>query len=500
MDRPDGLSAPGRAEVWPERFLFFGAAVYALMFLWRGAVLVSYPFDVDNSEAFLVHQGARLASGEFLYPPIEEFPYLVDNYPPVYPLLEAAGFVFTGPNFHWPRAVSLLSTLFTGALLAWWAFMIARSRAAAWLAALAFLSFYHVYDWSALARVDSAGVLFSILGLVVWLRGGGIAAAAMWFSLALFTKQSLFAAPLALLCLLWNEDRRAAGRLLGAMAGFGLAGWAAMLALSEGRAYLHLVAYNQNEYRFRDLWYYTRHWTTLYTVWGAAPLWILWRAWKDPAAVPNAPENRAVRLLAWYALFSLGEAALCGKIGSAPNYLLSPVCAAAVSLGVLYQYVKQSAAAAGRGLLAFFLIANAFQIVCAFHLPLPGRMPWNHPLDWSYTPSAADRQAGRVAALQMGNIEGPILSDRAGVPLVSGHPPVFQPFIFTQLTQQGLWDESRILDRIARREFPLILLQFDVSQPNWDRERFTPGFIEAVRNHYRLTRALGNNHLYAPKG
>jgi hypothetical protein len=75
---------------------------------------------------------------------------------------------------------------------------------------------------------------------------------------------------------------------------------------------------------------------------------------------------------------------------------------------------------------------------------------------------------------------------------------VFQPFILSQLSYQGLFDQSLINSRILNKEFSTMLLHFDLASPNWDRERFTPEMITAMRQAYRLEQQYDLYYLYQP--
>ena len=240
-----------------EAAVFAGLIFYSLVFLCHGVRLVLYPFDADNSEAYLVSQGWRLAQGEGLYPSIQEYPFHADNYPPFYPMLEAVGFWLTGPNFHYPRALSLAAALGCAALLAAWTRSLTASRASALFTALVFLSFYHVYDWCALARVDALGLWLTLSGLLAFRRFQTWWPAALFMLLALFTKQTFFAAPLAVLVALRARPREA-GFYLAFLLGMGGILFGLLIWSTGGRAFSHLVTFNHNDYRLSDLWYYAR--------------------------------------------------------------------------------------------------------------------------------------------------------------------------------------------------------------------------------------------------
>ncbi|MFB3786250.1 MAG: hypothetical protein ACE15F_07765 [bacterium] len=480
---------------WLYGLVLGGCALYALLFLYHGLCLVIYPFDADNSEAYLVYQGQRLTEGSFLYKPLNQEPYLVDNYPPLYPLLLALGYTFTGPNFHWPRALSLSATVLTAMLIGFWTYHRTRNQTVSFLAGMLYLSFYHVYDWGALARVDAVGVALALSGLMLFEVHRSWKAALPFFLLALFTRQTLYAAPLAVACTLaGSSNRKTAVAFLGGLTAGTAALYLVLLLLSSGEAWNHLVLYNANEFRWSDVWVYLRQWLFLYTVWGCAPLVILMSEYPGQTR-PGAPRSP---VLFWYTLFALGEAVLCGKIGSAPNYLLSLVAAAAVGMGtLLYQAQTEGHRQAGEQSFAYPM--SYVFLLAAFVLQIGATWHWPHRMDFSYTPTRADAQAGRMLQNELRRTPGPILSDRAGVALMAGHPPVFEPFIGTQLVRQGLWDQSPLLARIAARAFPKVILQFNLEDDNWDRERFTPELIAALREHYTRTRTLGPYRIYEPK-
>lgn len=474
--------------------LLLVTGLYAAIFFFHGIVLVLYPYDVDNSEAYLAYQGARLAQGEGLYQPMEEMPYLVDNYPPVYALFLALGYVFGGVNFHWARFLSFSSTILTAVLLGYWVALMVKNRMAALLTMLAYLSFYHVYDWGALARVDALGLLFGIGGIVLFLRSGSWTYALPLVLLALFTRQTFFAAPLAILFSLFASERRGAGLRFGlALLGTGLVFFLLLMAMTSGRAFTHLVTYNANEYLLSDLWIYTRHWFFLYPVWGSVPLLLLatsrWRS--------SESESSQQILLTYFTLFALLEAALCGKIGSAPNYLLTLACATSVGVGCLFARLmeiskisveKETRAMASP--IVLFVLVSLVQQLNVFH--------WPYVRDWALTPTQELTRTGQAVQLALQRTEGPVLSDRAGIPLVAGHDPVFEPFICTQLAKQGLWEQSLLLQRIEGSEFTIVLLQFDLNAPDWDRKRFTSEMIASLQKHYMLERRIGPYFLYRP--
>ncbi len=471
--------------------LLAGWGLYAVLYGYHGTRLVQFPFDQDNSEAYLVYQGQRLAQGEMLYAPLEEEPYLVDNYPPVYPLLLAAEFIFTGPNFHWPRLLSFLSSLGIACCAGFITYYYTRERLSAVFSAIVFLSFYHVYDWGAYARVDSVGCLFAVLGLTVFIYTRDWRIPLGLCLLALFTRQTFFAAPLAIFFSLYPQSKKQAITFLLSLILLSLILFSLLLLLSQGRALNHLILYNQNEITAQNLLNFLRHWVFLYTIFGCVPLGILF-AHRESRDYPY----QHVTPLAWFSLFAFGEALFSGKVGAAPNYFFSLVTASAAGVGIVFSYILEygkEATNRGKHLLAMVLIAGfVFQWFNTWHWP-------NTSQAFAYTPTREDTQSGRYVQRILQETAGPVLSDLAGTALMAGHPPIYEPFICTQLHLQGLWDEDTLLARIREREFTYVVLRFDLEEENIDRERFSQAMIDTLREHYSLQRQIGRYYLYQPK-
>ena len=484
--------SPGLLKAALALFLL-GCLLYALLFAYHGARQVMFPYDIDNSEGFLLYQAMRLAEGEFLYPPLAEAPYLVDNYPPVYPLLSAIVVKWTGPAFFWPRLLSFLATLGTACVLALWVKTLTQNRWAAVAAALVYLSFYHVYQWGALARVDALGVFFAVWALLRAERSGAGNSALGLLLLALFTRHSLLAAPLAVIAWLWQaQGWRAALRFGAALAISGVVLLGGLALFSDGRVFWHLVVYNINLFSLTDVWLNFRHWFLFYSVWGAMPFALVLLG----SRLSGLQGQSQGGLLVWFSLFAIGEALLCGKIGSAPNYFLPLAAAASAGVGIWLAHAWRAAWSVSSDKrdplpMAIFVAAGIIQLVATVH--------WPHTsVDFAETPTRTQTQAGRFIERDLRGIEGPVFADLAGIALRAGHNPSAQPFICTQLAREGKWAPQPFLDDLRTGAFQAVLFHFDVHSPNWDRRRFLPEMIEAVRHNYQLRNQVGRYYLYEP--
>ncbi len=81
-------------------------------------------------------------------------------------------------------------------------------------------------------------------------------------------------------------------------------------------------------------------------------------------------------------------------------------------------------------------------------------------------------------------IQGPVLSENMGILIAAGKPVIYEPYGFAQLAYAGLWDESKILNRLDRGEFPLIILESNLWHIT-QSSRFTPAFVQHLRQNYR---------------
>ena len=150
--KPVASLVPGISLIWALALTaLFGQF---LLYLAHAAVVLPYPFDLDQGEGYDLNAGWLLAQGRPIYTDNASYPYFSSNYPPLYSLVVALGILGWGPSLLLGRAVSLAATLGLGLLI----FGAARRRsgtpAGLVAAGLFFLSNY-VYHATLLARVNA---------------------------------------------------------------------------------------------------------------------------------------------------------------------------------------------------------------------------------------------------------------------------------------------------------------------------------------------------------
>ena len=114
----------------------------------------------------------------------------------------------------------------------------------------------------------------------------------------------------------------------------------------------------------------------------------------------------------------------------------------------------------------------------------------------SFSPMPDDYYAGSKIASILSNAEGPILSEDEGFCLISGHEVVFNPFIMSELAREKVWDQGPFVEWIKQGGPRVIMLRFDVNDPNnddrpgaggnagWDR--FTKEMESAISESYEI--------------
>jgi hypothetical protein len=182
-----------------------GCAVTAF----RSANELSPPESVVAAQSLmLVHDGT-------LYYDLNRYPYTVCAYMPIFYILEAGLVRAHVPVFQAGRMISLAAWCGLVALV-WNVVMLYTSnRNAAWLAAVLMASSSLLLFWGSIGQVDTLAVFFSVAAFLqfskFYVRGDAtLISAGVFAGLALFTKQTMVAAPAAIFLALWLRDKKRA--------------------------------------------------------------------------------------------------------------------------------------------------------------------------------------------------------------------------------------------------------------------------------------------------
>ena len=177
--------------------------------------------EFSPPESVVAAQSYMLAHDGTLYYDLNRYPYTVCAYTPVFYFLEA-GLIRLGlPAFTAGRLISFAALL----VLIWLCGKLARlytgSPYAAWCARLFAASSPLLLNWGSIAQVDTLACLLSVAAFYHYSRyhllgERRLPAALLLAVLAVFTKQTAVAAPVAICVLLWSRSWRKSAGFAGA--------------------------------------------------------------------------------------------------------------------------------------------------------------------------------------------------------------------------------------------------------------------------------------------
>lgn len=463
--------------------------------------ILVFPYAVDYGEGPLLDQAARIIAGERLYKPdLDRPPYVITNYPPLYPALMAVGSSVSG----WPllmvgRIISLLATLLSGLIIGLLAHRLTGSSPAGLLAAAFFLCNPIVLYWGPLARVDMLALGLSLLGLWLvltrWHCWPWLALASLALLAAFFTRQTYaLAAPLASVVWLWrNERRRSLAFGLG-LAGLALAGALLLDSISGGGYLQNTVTANVNRFSLRRTLMLAGNtlmiWPLVPALAGLQMLHVLdERSERRPTTSSDPGQMVLLYGLLPYTVAALASSIAIGKIGSNLNYFLEFIAALSVWAGIslvwLPQWRRLPTRIASWPVMAPAIWAVFIAVLLYASTVAPLRLALAEYEDLASEIAAAASQ-------------GQVLADRNMDMIVrAGQRLYLQPFEYRQLYDAGLWDPAPLTEEIAARRFSLIAIESPGS--DLSAERWPPPVVAAIAAYYTPTTQIKNIVLYEPQ-
>jgi hypothetical protein len=495
------------------------SALNALVFLAGAWFQIAYPYELDYGEGIVLWQAAHVFDLPTAYHPIDQYPFIVFHYPPVYHVLSRAAAFITGDLLIAGRTVSFalaLGAAILSGLLAATALRPASmgagaaddvdasagavpNRIAAFAAAPLLMLQLATLDWIPFMRVDIAAVFLALSGLLVFLRydtaAGRIAAAAL-FVTALFCKQTMIAAPLAaLVTLLVAGNVRGAVTLMGTSLVLGVAALGTLAWMTNGEFVRHLFLYNSNPFNLRQLVEFAiRNLDDAGIAIAlalAVPLGVGSAGqWARDAIAARA--GRAKLCLVCYAAAAGAVCLTAGKAGASMNYFLewnvSCCVLAAIASGELL-----SLGPARRLTMAGVVVSLMLGIFAVNHVP----RSINYVTMLRGKDSTLNARAAAVtrAAEAIAEVPGPVLSeDLLLLQRVNREVP-WEPAIITQLAETGLFDENLALGKIRAQTFGLIVaktLDLDPSRfPGGRHLLYTTRMRDAIHDAYEVRAKLG---------
>ncbi len=471
--------------------VWLGLFVYLAWTLWLGIVGLTYPYQLDYGEGIVLWFARQLAHGQPIYLKPDDVPYASSNYPPAALVLSAALMPIFGEGYVGGRLLNFASALLVAALIYRIVHSETRDRRASALAALFFLGSPYIYHWIPLFRVDLVGLAFAFGGVyALWefnrrpLTADRRVSAFYFclftftFLLALYTKHSLIAAPLAAFLTLWQRGRRIALAFAFVLGALGGALYLALDVVTRGGFTFGIIESNATVFLPEQLAALLRNFV------GTFPILLLVALWGWFARV----RAKRIGVLEWYAVTAFATLALAGRVGAWENYFFEALAIVCVFLG--FQIANRRAPIADTHH-ASRITQSAIPLLLLLQLALM----WHDPriaTDLIARDAPANQELARVLA----RTSGIIISEDMGALVTSGKPVVYYTFQYSSLARSGKWNQQWELNGLREGAFPLVILERGTREDVDHYRRFTREFVSALDRYYARTQTIGKYELY----
>ncbi len=472
--------------------VWMGLALYLAFTLWLGFLGLAYPYQLDYGEGIVLWFARELARGQSIYP-LPGAPWFASsNYPPVSMLLSAALMPLFGDGYAAGRLLNLASALIVAALIYRIVKIETNQARAGALAALFFIGSPYIYHWVPLFRADLIGLAFAFGGVYcTWKysrpsptasrQNGYVGGAIFLCLLALYTKQTLFAAPAAAFLAIFARSRRTAITFAIVLGALGGAMYLALDAATDGGFTFGLITSNATVFSMAQLLALLRNFGTTFPILLLLALW----AWA------NRVRARQIGVLEWYALISFAALVLAGRVGAWENYFFEALATACVFAGIAI--VRWQSPVASPPSTAVRPSSFVLPLLLLVQLALM----WHDPR------IAADLvaqglPANRQLAALLARTPGIVISEDMGALVTSGKPVVYYTFQYSSLARSGKWDQHWELDGLREHTFPLVILERGTREDVDHYRRFTREFVSALDRYYAHTQTIGTYEIYTP--
>ncbi|MDQ6694809.1 MAG: hypothetical protein M3014_10400 [Chloroflexota bacterium] len=484
---------------------------------------LQYPFPRPGSEGLILYESLLVKHGGSPYAPITPQQFISGPYPPVYYWLAAATLPDRLPDF---SQVGHISSLFmAGRLISLMAAFIAAvlmvplaifeggynrlGRRASLIAGLGglfagglFLTLPEVTVWATRFRGDMLMIALTAAGLTctaIATRGAEQArwawliAAAAFFTLAFFTKQTALAGPIAAGVYLLLREPRVGLKWVGLMGLFVLLPFGALDLLTGQWFYLKMVTYHSLPLRSLTLWRLLQFglWEDQWPLVVASLSFAIVRlSFLAKAAKERSPgwQKRTTTLAPIFLLATIATLPTGAIVGADHNHLLM----SGLALGfVMASLLARLLVELGQRVIDrwFFIAAPAAAALVALYLLVTAQPSSFYNPDLQMPRPEVAEQLRKIVlniSLNPGKL---FFADDPGLLALAGkETPYDDPFTMTALAQEGRWDEQTYRDMLRQGSFSLLVLSCAVYEtPTHCRaDVFTPGVLDAIRSGYKL--------------
>ncbi len=431
--------------------------------------IVRFDYLVDYGESFVLNQAYLLQNSWSvfdLYSSVEEAPFLLINYPPVYPVIVSL-FENAEISFVTGRLVSVIATLGIVFFSVFFLFLFPLRNRMVLIFPFILLTTYSFHLWSGLYRVDMLALFFLMGGLTFlrWEKAPPFLSA-LFLILAVYTRQTLLPLPAAIfLGGILTGNRRWEKTFI-----FWLVGCFILLVifqlLTGGEFFWHTVIGNRNELLVSNVMVWFRHLYRFSTFYILAWLFGLYCLLKQ-----HYKEKEWILLIVLFSFFATLFVLTISKVGSAVNYLMEWYISMILVISLAAGWETRSWRKA-----VIYILLIAFL----------GNLCFMRRFEWRRRPEASDILTYRRLERDIHEYPYPVVSYDGGVLLMAGKEVVFQPFVLTQLHRQGLWNASLLMEYLHGYPEYKVIFNFPVEQEGRIRDDMFPlTLIEEVQKEGR---------------
>jgi len=458
------VGAAGLLVLWP---LVSRLAVFATL----SASILRYPWVVDAAESVNIQSAFTLSQGHDPYGS-DVRGFVAAPYPPVYLVLSGLWLRIGGLSLLGGRVISLVATLVVAALAGYLVTRETGGRVAGVLAGVLFLVCGPTIVWATFYRQDLLALAFGLGGLawlVRWPEGRRAYGAIILFMLAVYTKQTALAAPVAAcLYMIWR-DRRSGVR-------FAVVCVVALVLPVVPLDLLTRHGFWRQVVSDHALWQ-AASFQKFVTRLGSAHLLLLVLAALGLLALLR---SRRPSLLAVYAPLGFATVIGSGAVGANNNHLLEPLLACSLLAGVFVGYcgVRWQQPRYAVALVGALLLV-------AVQVPRMGAVAAWYDATLLPSPTRAERLAQVTEMIRQA--DGEILTDDSFLLLRAGKQGAYQNVpMLGALASAGRWDEANLVNDLTTARFALVVIDTDVTRADLTGVYWSPAVLAALQQHYRL--------------
>jgi hypothetical protein len=442
------------------------------------------PFDLDYTSQELLDHLYHWVDTGLLYSNIDESPFRVLNYPPLFLFLAKMGTLISYSPLFWGRALNLFAFLITlGVTYKWLNLQKSSSYANLFFISLIACSFPAIYFLGQF-HLEYLGIALSLWGLYLLKTHHGFFwtfASGALMGLACFSKQvQVVPMIVAGLWVLRYRPRQLIPLILGSFV-IGLIGMGILDHSFGKEIWQHLIVYTVGTYSWKQL--------GLQMLSYGLP-WILFFIMSLGLAI-KMPVGR--KDLSWW--FLLGTSIwlfATARTGAGGQYFIQWNIAIILWLGTqipfLFKKYQIQKPIKTYGVLFFIIQIFLADMLTVTLLTMKTRT-WMEQSQVLSSLCEALPQEGML-----------IPSENPGIIRYCGDVPALHPFIMANLAKRGLWNEQNFIDKVQSGEYSIILLPFSIHEgpKGYQRERWTPQTLKSILANYSQEKQMGPWYLLRP--